>query len=144
VRYLGIDPGRRRVGLAISDPGGTFASPLVVLRRRSADQVASEIAAICRRETVEALVVGLPLNMDGTKGSAAREAELLAAKVGEATGLAVRMWDERLSSVSAERSLIEADMSRQRRRRTIDKVAAQIILQSFLDAEGSAGDTGTA
>jgi len=139
LRYLGIDPGRRRVGLAISDPGATFASPLEVLERRSADQVASEIASLCRHEAVEAVVVGLPLNMDGTKGPAAREAEALAAKVRQATGLPVRMWDERLSSVSAERSLIEADMSRRRRRRTIDKVAAQIILQSFLDAEQDTG-----
>jgi len=142
VRYLGIDPGKRRVGLAISDPGETFSSPLAVLGRRSTEQVVSEIAGVCRREGVEAIVVGLPLNMDGTKGAAAKEAERLAAQVAEAAGLPVQLWDERLSSVSAERSLLEADMSRQKRRRTIDKVAAQIILQSFLDARRNADDAG--
>ena len=134
VRYLGVDPGKRRVGLALSDPGGTLASPLAVLQRRSLDQAAEEIAAICRREGAEAVVMGLPLNMDGTSGAAARDAQRLAALVGERADLPVHLWDERLTSVTAERHLLEADLSRAKRRRTIDKVAAQIILQSFLDA----------
>lgn len=137
MRYLGVDPGGKRVGLAISDPGGTFASPLVVLQRRSFEQIVSEIAAICRTEEVGSLVVGLPLNMDGSHGPMAQEASRLAAALGQATGLPADLWDERLSSENAERHLIDADMSRARRRKTIDKVAAQIILQSYLDTRGS-------
>lgn len=136
MRYLGVDPGRKRVGLAISDAGGTLSSPLMVLARRSVEQVAEEIAEVCRREGVETVVVGLPLNMDGTRGPAAQDAEKLAEAIGCRTGLPVHMWDERLSSVSAERSLLEADLPRAKRRKRIDKVAAQIILQTYLDARG--------
>ena len=139
VRYLGVDPGRKRVGLALSDRGGVLATPLAVLRRRTADQVAADIDALCRREEVEALVVGLPLNMDGTKGPAAEEAERLAALLAERTGLPVELWDERLSSVTAERAMIDADVSRAKRRAKVDKIAAQIILQAFLDARRAAG-----
>ena len=134
MRFLGIDPGKKRVGLAIGDPGETFSHPFKVLARRSLEQVVGDIAALCRDEEVGGIVVGLPLNMDGSRGQAAREAEQLAARIAEATGLPVEMWDERLSSVTAERSLLEADLSRLKRRRKIDKVAAQIILQGFLDA----------
>jgi putative Holliday junction resolvase len=134
VRYLGVDNGRKRVGLALSDPGETFSSPLRVLQRRSTEQVVAEVAEVCRAEDVGAVVVGLPLNMDGTRGQMAQEAQRLGDLIAEATGLPVELWDERLSSVSAERHLIDADMSRARRKRTIDKVAAQIILQSYLDA----------
>ena len=133
MRFLGVDPGGKRVGVAISDPGETFASPLVVIQRRSFEQVVSEIAALCRAEAVEGLVVGLPLNMDGSHGPMAQEASRLGQALAAATGLPVEMWDERLSSENAERHLIDADVSRARRKKTIDKVAAQIILQSYLD-----------
>jgi putative pre-16S rRNA nuclease len=134
MRYLGVDWGKKRVGLAISDPGGMLATPLQVLQRQSLEQIVSEISGLCRDERVEAVVVGLPLNMDGSRGATAQEADRLAAMIAEATGLPVELWDERLSSVSAERHLIDADMSRAKRKRTIDKVAAQIILQTFLDS----------
>ena len=135
MRYLGVDPGKKRVGLAISDPGATFASPLVVLQRRSTEQIIAEIAALCRAEEVEGLVVGLALNMDGSHGPMAQEAARLGEALAAATGLPVELWDERLSSENAERHLIEVDMSRAKRKKTIDKVAAQIILQSFLDTK---------
>jgi putative Holliday junction resolvase len=136
VRYLGVDPGRKRVGLAISDPGEVFSCPLKVLQRSSLEQIVSDIAAICRQEEVEAIVVGLPLNMDGSSGQMAQEAEQLAALLAAATGLPVEHWDERLSSVTAERSMLDADLTRAQRKRKIDKVAAQVILQGFLDAKG--------
>lgn len=138
VRYLGVDPGKKRIGLAISDPGGTIATPLKILQRQSLQQVLADVASLCRQEEVGTIVVGLPLNMDGTHGPAAQDAEQLASRLAEATGLAVELWDERLSSVSAERSMLDADLSRAMRRRRIDKVAAQIILQGFLDARGRA------
>jgi len=138
VRYLGVDPGKKRIGLAISDPGGTIATPLKILQRQSLQQVLRDVASLCRQEEVGTIVVGLPLNMDGTRGPAAQDAEQLASHLAQATGLAVQLWDERLSSVSAERSMLDADLSRSMRRRRIDKVAAQIILQGFLDARGRA------
>lgn len=141
LRYLGVDPGRKRVGLAISDPGGTLATPHAVLQRRADAQVVSEIVALCRNEAIEAIVVGLPINMDGSHGPAAAEAKALAEALGAATGLPVHLWDERLSSVTAERHLLEADMSRRRRKQTIDKVAAQIILQTFLDSDRTGSET---
>lgn len=136
MRYLGVDWGKKRVGLAISDPGGMLATPLKVLQRQSLEQIVAEIHGLCRDERVEAIVVGLPLNMDGSRGATAQEADRLATMIAEATGLPVDLWDERLSSVSAERHLIDADMSRAKRKRTIDKVAAQIILQTFLNSRG--------
>lgn len=136
MRYLGVDWGKKRVGLAISDPGGMLATPLKVLQRQNLEQIVAEIGELCRDERVEAVVVGLPLNMDGSRGATAQEADRFAAMIAEATGLPVELWDERLSSVSAERHLIDADMSRVKRKRTIDKVAAQIILQTFLNSRG--------
>jgi putative Holliday junction resolvase len=134
VRFLGVDPGKKRIGLAISDPGERFSSPLKVLGRRSLEQVVADIAALCREEEIGAIVVGLPINMDGSYSPGAHEAEELGKLLHEATGLAVEYWDERLSSVTAERAMLEADLSRAMRKRKIDKVAAQIILQGFLDA----------
>ena len=140
MRFLAVDPGKKRVGLAISDPGETFAHPLRVLQRRSGEQVVGEIAEVCRQEEIGSVVMGLPLNMDGSHGPAAQEAEKLAEQIRGATGLPVEMWDERLSSVTAERSMLEADMSRARRKRKIDKVAAQVILQGFLDFRKRGGE----
>ena len=134
MRYLGVDPGKKRVGLAVCDPTESLASPLQVLQRRALEQIVADIAAVCRREQVGAVVVGLPLNMDGSKGPAAQDAEHLAQKIAEAAGLPVHLWDERLSSVTVEQRLIELDMSRAKRRGKIDKLAAQVILQGFLDA----------
>ncbi len=139
MRFLGVDPGKKRVGLAISDPGESLASPLKVLARRSLGQVVEEIAALCHEEEIEGIVVGLPLNMDNSSGPAAQEAEELGKRLGEATGLAVEYWDERLSSVTAENAMLEADLSRAMRKRKIDKVAAQIILQGFLEARKRKG-----
>ncbi len=134
MRILGVDPGKKRVGLAISDPGETFSHPLRVIQRRNLEQVVEDIARTCRQEEVGSIVVGLPLNMDGSKGQSAIDAERMAALIGEATHLPIILHDERLSSVTAERSLLEAELSRAKRKARIDKVAAQVILQSYIDA----------
>ncbi len=139
MRYLGVDPGRKRIGLAISDPGGRVASPLSVLQRKSLGQVVSEVAERCRAEDVGGIVVGLPLNMNGSKGRTATNAEQLAEALRKETGLPVELWDERLSSVAAERSMVAGDLPRAKRKKVIDKVAAQVILQSFLDAQSECG-----
>ena len=137
-RILGIDYGRRRVGLAVSDETETFAFPHDVLEVRSVGEAVKRVGECCRREGVARIVLGLPLNMSGTEGPMAAEVREFATAVGRQTGLPVEFCDERLSSYGAEQVLIEADVSRRKRKGLIDKLAAQQILQGYLD--GRAGD----
>ena len=139
-RLLGIDPGRKTLGLALSDTRRVLASPYGRLRRGKLMAVAGEIAAIARKEGVGGLVVGLPLEMDGTFGPAAQAARDWAGDLSAATRLPAMMWDERMSSVSANRFLVEqADLSRAKRAEAVDRLAASVILQAALDAlSGSA------
>lgn len=135
VRALGVDPGTKRIGLAISDLSGTIASPLVVLHRsRSARHDHAEIARIARAEEAEVIVVGLPLNMDGTEGTAAKRARAEAQRLATVVGVPVEMHDERRTTVSADRSMLDAGLDAIERRQRVDKVAAAIMLQSWLDA----------
>jgi len=135
MKLLGVDYGRSRVGLAISDATGTVAMPLAVLERsgdRQADVAA--VAEIARRERAEKIVVGLPRQLSGGEGPQAQEASDFARLLEAASELPVVLWDERLTSAIAERALVAADVSRARRRTRVDKVAAALILQSYLDA----------
>jgi putative holliday junction resolvase len=135
VRALGVDPGSKRIGLAISDRSGTIASPLVVLARsRSARHDLDEIARVAREEEAEVIVVGLPVNMDGSEGAAARRARAEAGRLASVAGVPVEMHDERRTTVSAERSMIDAGLDAVERASRVDKVAAAIMLQSWLDA----------
>jgi putative Holliday junction resolvase len=135
-RVLGVDLGARRIGLAVSDPTGLIASPLRVVER-SGDPAADRevIVAAARAEEAATVVVGLPRELSGRTGRAASgaldEVEALRAL---APDLTIEVVDERLTTVIAQRSLIEAGVSRRRRRGTVDKVAAAVILQSYLDA----------
>lgn len=133
-RILGIDLGTRRIGLALSDPTETVASPLVTLAHRSLREDVDQIAALCRDHAVAAVVVGWPRNMDGTSGPSARRAEEFARALRRVLALPVDLWDERLSSAAAERSLIQGNVRRSRRRSLRDQVAAALILQACLDA----------
>ncbi len=134
-RLLGIDPGRKSIGLALSDVRLLLASPYGSLKRAKLKRNATEIAAIARKEGVGGLVVGLPLEMDGTFGPAAQAARDWALALSEATGLAVAMWDERLSSAAVNRFLIgEVDLSRGKRAEAVDRAAAAWTLQAALDA----------
>lgn len=143
-RVLGVDLGGRRIGLALSDPTRTVATPHTVIERastRERDHVAIVDAA--RREDVTTIVVGLPLSLSGAKGPAARAA---LAEIDELRAVAgpeieVVAYDERLTTVSAERSLQEARLGRDARRRVVDKVAAAVMLQAWLDSP-AAGATG--
>jgi putative holliday junction resolvase len=137
---LGLDLGERRVGVAVSDAGRVLASPLrVVLRHgrgpdRSEDH--REILALAHEEEAATIVVGLPLSLDGRLGPAAERVFAEVAALREraaAEGIAVEVHDERLTTVTAERSLLEARMRREARRRVVDKVAAAVMLQSWLD-----------
>jgi putative Holliday junction resolvase len=135
-RALGVDLGSRRIGLALSDPSGSVATPHRVIER-SGDPAADHrtITAIAREADADRIVVGLPLSLSGDVGPAARavldEVEALRAEVGE--GMRVETHDERLSTVSAARGLREAGMPGRRRRRHIDAAAATVMLQSYLD-----------
>lgn len=131
---LGIDLGTKRIGVALSDPTGLLASPIATVPHRSDRADAAHIAALCADHGVSAVVVGWPRSMDGTAGPAARRAEAFAERLRGATGLPVHLWDERLSTVAAERALIELGARRERRREVRDRVAAAVVLQSYLDA----------
>lgn len=135
MRALGIDPGSKRIGLAVSDRSGTVASPLTVLQRsRSRRHDDAEIARIVREEEVEVVVVGLPLNMDGSEGAAAKAAIAEARRLATVVGVPVELHDERRTTVSADRSMLDAGLNAVERRRRVDKVAAAIMLQSWLDS----------
>lgn len=134
-RLIGIDPGSRTIGLALSDAGVTLASPYGAIKRGKLRDNAAEIVAIARREDVGGLVVGFPLSMDGRVGPAAQAARDWALALAEATGLPVALWDERLSSAQANRFLIgEADLSRRKRAEAVDRLAAALMLQGAIDA----------
>ena len=134
-RVLGLDLGSKRIGVAVSDRSGIIATPLTVIRRGSAQSVDHrEIARIARDEEVEAIVVGLPLNMDGTEGRSAKAARFEVDRLATVVDMPVFLHDERLTTVEADRVLMEARMRAEARRRLVDKVAAAVMLQSWLDA----------
>ena len=134
-RLLGIDPGSRTIGLALTDVRLTLATPYGSIQRGKLRDNAAEITAICRREDAGGLVVGLPLSMDGTAGPAAQGARDWALALSSATGLPAALWDERLSSAAVNRFLIdEADLSRRKRALVVDQMAAAWMLQAALDA----------
>jgi putative Holliday junction resolvase len=137
-RLIGLDPGSRTIGLALSDVGLSLASPYGSIRRGKLRDNAAEIVAIARKEGAGGLVVGLPLSMDGSMGPAAQAARDWARALSEATGLPTAVWDERLSSAAVNRFLIgEADLSRRKRAKAVDRMAAAWMLQSALGARGN-------
>lgn len=134
-RLIGIDPGSRTIGVALSDVTLMLASPYGSIKRGKLSANAAEILGIARKEGAGGLVVGLPLSLDGSLGPAAQAARDWTHALMEATGLPAAMWDERLSSVAANRMLIgEADLSRKRRAEIVDQTAAAYMLQAALDA----------
>ncbi len=135
-RILGIDYGRRRVGLAVSDDADGLSFPLDVLQVRDERDAVSQVVKRCRHEAAARVVVGMPLNMDGTRGPMAEEVARFVTAIADGSGLPVETWDERLTTWSVEEMLIEADVSRQKRKAVRDKLAAQQILQGWLDARG--------
>lgn len=132
-RLLGLDLGTRTIGLALSDVTRMIASSLETIRRTKFKADAARLLEIVARHDVKGLVLGFPVNLDGTEGPRAQATRAFARNVNQLTDLPILMWDERLSTAAAERMLIEADTSRRRRAEVIDKLAATIILQSALD-----------
>ena len=133
-RILGIDYGERRMGIAVSDEAGIIAMPLCVVPVRSPRQAAAEAGRLILEKQAGTVVVGLPLNMNGSRGPAAEAVAHFVAQLLAVAAVPVETWDERLSSKAAERILIDADVRRAKRKTVIDQLAAQIMLQSYLDA----------
>jgi putative Holliday junction resolvase len=133
MRALGLDVGSKTIGIALSDETGLVATPLETLARRGTREDVARLAALAREHDAQVLVVGLPLELDGSIGLRARRVEVLCEAL-RGAGLAVETWDERFSTVAAERVLLEADLSRRRRKEVVDKVAAAYILQGWLDS----------
>ena len=134
VRLLGLDPGSKTVGLALSDVRRVLASPFGQMRRGKLAANVAEIMKIAKREDVGGLIVGLPLQMDGALGPAAQAARDWTFALTAATGLPAAMWDERLTSAEVNRSLTEQGASRARRASSVDRMAAAVILQAALDS----------
>jgi putative Holliday junction resolvase len=133
-RLIGLDPGSKVIGVALSDVLLMLASPYGSLKRGKLAANAAEIVAIARKEGAGGLVVGLPLGMDGSFGPAAQAAKDWARAISDATGLPAALWDERLSSAAVNRMLVsEADLTRSKRAQAVDRAAAAWMLQSALD-----------
>lgn len=131
---LAVDLGRKRVGLAVSDPMGVIAQPLRSEPAEPEASLAERLAAVVAEVGAEEVVVGLPRRLDGSRGPEAKAAQQLAAELRRRTRLRISLADERLTSVAAERSLLEAGVKRAGRKRLSDEVAATLILQSYLDS----------
>ncbi len=136
-RLLAVDPGDVRLGLAASDPDQVVASPAEVLDVDDADDldgIAADVAAAAEERGAVGIVVGWPRDMNGRETAPASRARRLSDAIRDATGLPVALWDERLTTVEAERAMLEGDASRARRKERVDKVAASIILRGVLEA----------
>ena len=132
-RLFGLDLGTKTIGIALSDVGRTIATPLTTLKRVKFTKDAEALLALAGEHTIAGFVLGLPLNMDGSEGPRAQATRAFARNLSRLTDIPVAYWDERLSTVAAERAMLEADLSRAKRAARIDASAAAFILQGFLD-----------
>ena len=131
-RILGLDPGERRIGVALSDPTGTIASPHSVIDRRRSDPLVV-VRALCEDNGVERIIIGLPTGLSGHEGPSAQAARAFGALISEGVAIPVEFQDERFTTVTAESALLEGGVRRDKRRDVRDKVAAAVILQAYLD-----------
>jgi len=137
---LALDLGEVRIGLALSDPLGLTAQPLETLQRIGIRKEMNRLAALIAEREVGRVVVGLPLQLSGEEGSAAIQAREFAERLSRRVpGISIELWDERLTTAEAERTLIAADVRRSKRKRVIDQLAAVLILQGYLDSHGNGG-----
>lgn len=135
MKILGLDYGDARIGVAISDELGWTAQGLEVIERRKEGAELKRITELVSQHEVEEVVVGLPKNMNGTIGPRGEICKAFAEQLHEMLQVPVHLWDERLTTVSAHRTLIEADVSRKKRKGVVDKMAASLILQNYLDSK---------
>jgi putative Holliday junction resolvase len=138
MRFMGIDPGARRVGLSLGDDEAHFASPHKTLTRRDDPSLLRELVAELRANQIDAVVLGLPLRMNGMEGPEAKRARALARAIEQHGQVTVVLWDERLTTVSAERALRASGLRGDKKRSLIDQAAATVLLQSYLDARATA------
>jgi putative Holliday junction resolvase len=141
-RYLGLDVGSRRIGVAVTDELGLTAQPVLTLERRgngtaNRREDLRSLARLCRRYAVAGIVVGNPLHLSGETSPRAAKTQAFAAELGTLTGLPIHLWDERLTTREAHEILYEAGHDRQKHREVVDQVAATLILQGFIDAASS-------
>src|SRR5687768_16615813 len=134
-RVLAVDYGKVRIGLAVSDPLGHIAQPLRVIERPRRGSLVDAVVAVAREVEASEIVVGLPLRMDGTEGANARSTRDFADALRERSGLPVVLWDERLSTVEATRGMRQAGYTSREQRGTVDKVAASLVLRSYLESQ---------
>lgn len=131
---MAVDLGLVRTGLAVSDPTGFLASPVETITERSADKLLEKVAQAAGEQGAEEIIVGHPRNMDGSRGESAQRAEAFAEALAARTGKPVKLWDERMTTVSAIGYLNETDTRGKKRKAVVDTVAATIILQDYLDS----------
>ena len=134
MRILGLDVGERTIGLAISDPLGYTAQGLTTIRRKNLKIDIAELKKICDEYSVESILMGFPKNMNGTIGPSGEKAIELSKILEEELHMTVKLWDERLTTVAAHKAMLEADLSRAKRKKIVDKIAAMYILQGYLDS----------
>ena len=135
MRILGLDIGTKTIGIALSDELSLIAQGLFTLKRKGLQSDIRELEKLIEERSVERIVIGLPKNMTNTLGTSANMVLSFIEELAKSVDLPVVTWDERLSTVAAEKALLEADMSRKKRKRVIDTVAAQLILQGYLDCQ---------
>ena len=135
MRILAIDYGSTRIGLALSDPTGTLARPLPFLPAKGDAKLAREVAELAKKSEAHLILLGLPRNMDGSSGDAAAKVQAFAALLGQATTIAIKLIDERLSTVQASRQLQESGKNARQQRGRIDSEAACVLLQGWLDSQ---------
>jgi len=134
MRVLGLDIGDKTIGIAISDPLGYTAQGITTIRRKSEAMDMEELKRICKEYSVDTIVSGLPKNMNNTIGPQGEKVIKLCEVIKQNIDIPIIMWDERLTTVAANRAMLEADLSRAKRKKIVDKVAATYILQGYLDS----------
>lgn len=133
MRILGLDVGQKTIGVAISDPLGFTAQGITTIRREKKVKDIEEVKKICKEYNVETIVIGLPKNMDNSIGFAGEKIMEFSQLIKEEVDIPIEFWDERLTTVAAHRAMLEADLSRGKRKKIVDKIAATYILQGYLD-----------
>lgn len=133
MRILGLDIGTKTIGVAISDPLGWTAQGITTIRRKNYTNDMEAIKKICNEYSVETIVAGMPKNMNGTIGPSGEMVIEFCERLKEVVNIDIKFWDERLTTVAAHRAMLEADLSRSKRNKIVDKVAATYILQGYLD-----------
>ncbi|MBE7414171.1 MAG: Holliday junction resolvase RuvX [Deltaproteobacteria bacterium] len=139
MRVMGLDIGKKTIGVALSDPAGITAQPVTTIKRTTLSKDMEEVLGLAAEHEVTSIVAGLPLNMDGSRSPQTEFVLKFLEKLKERTDMPVKTWDERLSTVAVERLLIEGEMRREKRKEVVDKLAAAYILQGYLDSIRRAG-----